>query len=91
MVESAGMCVQVSENWETKVETTRPIVPSVAQDFYGVFYDDIPVVTLNPEGYVQSIKLGEEVILVDAPDHIANAPQAEAVSNPNPTVKLQPV
>lgn len=68
-VEGTAMCVAVSSDWQTGEISTRPIVPSVAQEFYGAHYKDIPVVTVSPEGDVQSIDLknGGDVIKVDPP------------------------
>ena len=57
LMENDGMVVAVARHWETGEETTRPIVPSVAQDFYGRAFYDIPKIVLSAEGNVQSIDL----------------------------------
>ncbi|MCB9989965.1 MAG: hypothetical protein H6867_01130 [Rhodospirillales bacterium] len=46
LAQGEGMVVAVSQDWETKEESTRPIVPSVARDFYGEHYNAIPVVNV---------------------------------------------
>lgn len=56
-IEGEGMCIAVSQDWKTGKISTRPIVPSVAKDFYGAAYDNIPTVLINPLGFVQSIDL----------------------------------
>jgi len=85
LVESSGMCIAISEDWKTKEQSTRPIVPSVAQDFYGAHYDNIPVVTLNTDGQVQNIRIGNDIITAEPPEHIANAPAPQAQQHaPNP-------
>lgn len=52
LVESDGMCIAVSEDWQTKKVSTRPIVPSVAQTYYGAHFDQIPVVKVSLDGEV---------------------------------------
>jgi hypothetical protein len=54
-LENAGMFIAVAEDYKTKAETTRPIVPSVAKGFYGGHYDKIPVVFIDPNGLVRRI------------------------------------
>lgn len=68
-VEGTSMCIAVSSDWETGEISTRPIVPSVAQEFYGSHYESIPVVTVDPSGNVQTIDLknGEDVIEITPP------------------------
>lgn len=66
-IEGPHMLVAVSEDWRTKAETTRPIVPSVARTYYGGHYNDIPVVTVNPDGFVQRIDLKNGTVIDVAP------------------------
>ena len=68
-MEMDGMCIAVSVDWETKKESTRPIVPSVAREYYGEHYSAIPVIELDVEGNVASIDLknGTPVIHLDDP------------------------
>lgn len=56
-IENAGMYIAVSSDWKTGVEMTRPIVPSVAKEFYGAYLENIPTVTVTPEGRVLKIDL----------------------------------
>jgi|GEM_PF-1112464 len=89
LVESTGMCVAVSEDYNTKAETTRPIVPSVAKQFYGIFFEDIPTATINTEGYVQSIMIGDEIIEIEQPQAAQPlaAEQKPAIFVPKVTVR----
>jgi hypothetical protein len=57
LVESSGMAIAVAEDWETKAETTRPIVPSVAKVYYGQHFGAIPTVVVHPDGKVKEIYL----------------------------------
>lgn len=63
LVENAGMVIAVSSDWQTQVESTRPIVPSVAKEFYGQHYRNIPTVLVNTEGLVQSIDLKNGTVI----------------------------
>lgn len=58
-MEIPGMIVVVDEDWKTKQEVTKPIVPSVAinEDFYGHNYLNIPEVVVSTDGQLQSIDL----------------------------------
>ncbi len=68
LAEGYGMNIAVASDWQTGKETTRPIVPSVAKTYYGEYTDNIPVVTLHPDGYVKSIDLKDgRVITPDTP------------------------
>lgn len=68
LAEGYGMNIAVASDWQTGKESTRPIVPSVAQTYYGEHTDKIPVVTLHPDGYVKSIDLKDgRVIAHDTP------------------------
>lgn len=62
-VESTGMVIVVSEDWETKAISTRPIVPSVAKEFYGKHFDAIPVVDVHPDGFVQKIDCKDGTVI----------------------------
>lgn len=64
-VEGDGMCVAVSEDWQTGKISTRPIVPSVAREFYGAAYDNIPTVLINPLGFVQTVDLKNGQAAID--------------------------
>lgn len=68
-MEMEGICIAVSSDWQTGKISTRPIVPSVAQEYYGEHYSGIPVVELDVEGNVASIDLknGTPVIYLDDP------------------------
>lgn len=57
LVESHGMCVAVSSDWQTGAVSTRPIVPSVARTYYGAHFDQIPAVTVTPDGQVRGVDL----------------------------------
>lgn len=57
LIESLGMAIAVSEDWETKKASTRPIVPSVAMGYYGDYFDNIPIVTLTTEGKLAKVDL----------------------------------
>ncbi len=55
LVESDGMAIAVSEDWKTKAETTRPIVPSVAATYYGEHFAKIPQAVIHPDGMLKEI------------------------------------
>ncbi len=55
LVESEGMAIAVSTDWQTKKETTRPIVASVARAYYGDHFEAIPVAIVHPDGLVREI------------------------------------
>jgi hypothetical protein len=57
LAEGYGMNIAVNADWQTGVESTRPIVPSVAQVYYGEHFKDIPVATVHPDGAVKEIDL----------------------------------
>lgn len=69
-MEMDGMCIAVSSDWQTGEESTRPIVPSVAKEYYGGHYSAMPVVELDVEGNVASIDLGngQPKIYLDDPN-----------------------
>ena len=69
-----GMVIAVSEDWETKKISTRPIVPSVAKDFYGKHFDSMPVVNLDAEGFVRSIDLKDGQVLKLVANYELTAP-----------------
>ena len=58
-----GMVIAVSEDWQTKEQTTRPIVPSVAAEFYGDHFKRMPVVELDGNGFVTSIDLKNGTVI----------------------------
>lgn len=68
LVESSGMAIAVSEDWQTKAVTTRPIVPSVAKTYYGEHFETMPEVTVHPDGKVIGIdfKTGTTITLDSA-------------------------
>lgn len=70
LVESDGMCIAVSTDWQTGRETTRPIAPSVAKEYYGEHYDRIPVATFDPTGDLKSLSWN------------ASAPKPQAKAHP---------
>lgn len=45
---------------------TRPIVPSVAKEFYGEHYNELPVAVIDPAGAVLAVKLSQDVTLEPA-------------------------
>jgi hypothetical protein len=57
MVESDGIVIAVASDWQTGAETTRPIVPSVAQTYYGAHFADIPVVRVTTTGIVTGVSV----------------------------------
>lgn len=71
-VEGTSIVVAVSSDWQTGAISTRPIVPSVAQEFYGEHYDALPVATITPDGLLQTIDLRNgQTIDIAAPDDLA--------------------
>jgi hypothetical protein len=56
---SGGIAIAVSEDWETKKESTRPIDLKVAKDFYGEHFDNMPSVTVTFDGTVTEIDLAD--------------------------------
>lgn len=67
LIEGAGICIAVSSDWQTGIESTRPIAPSVAQEFYGEHFNSIPRVKVDPDGNVQSINLSNGKVFEVAP------------------------
>ena len=63
LAENDGMFIAVSKDWKTGEETTRPIVPSVAQHFYGAHYHEIPEVIVHNSGHVMSIQLDDGKVI----------------------------
>jgi len=57
LMETDGMIIAVAKDWQSGAESTRPIVASVAREFYGQNYANIPTIVLNPDGQVRSIDL----------------------------------
>lgn len=55
LVEATGMCIAINNNWETGKDETRPIVPSVAVEFYGKHFPDIPLVKATAAGRVRKV------------------------------------
>lgn len=76
-VEGTSIVIAVSSDWQTGAVSTRPIVPSVAQEFYGEHYARLPVVTVNPDGLVQRIDLGngQSVHIAPPEDESTYTPQ----------------
>ncbi len=78
LVESEGMAIAVSEDWQTKKETTRPIVASVAKTYYGDHFDTIPVANVHPDGIVKAIDLKNGTVIRRAPP----APHKKSANGP---------
>ena len=78
LVESAGMAIAVSSDWETGKETTRPIVPSVAKIYYGENFEKIPVAIVHPDGLVKEIDLKNGTVI----KRDANPPQKKPPAKP---------
>lgn len=74
MIQNEGMVIAVSRDWQTKAVSTRPIVPSVAKEFYGAHYESIPVVEIHPDGFVQKIDLGNGTVIDFSPAASQAAP-----------------
>jgi hypothetical protein len=67
-IENEGIVIAVFKDCETQIESTRPIVPSVAKGFYGQNYETtMPIVKLNPAGLLQSIDLKNGTVIGVAP------------------------
>lgn len=81
LVESAGMNIAISADWQTGAESTRPIVPSVAPIYYGQYIDSIPEVIASPDGTVHVVDLKNGTILT--PSVKASKPNSRA-KNPRP-------
>lgn len=66
IMEAPGMIIAVNQDWETKEELTRPIVPSIATSFYGEHFKNIPAVQVNQDGIVERIDLqnGRSIAMV---------------------------
>lgn len=64
-MECEGMVIAVTQDWSTKEINTRPIVPSVAREFYGAGYQDLPVAEVHPDGFVEVIDLKRDGIVID--------------------------
>lgn len=70
------MVIAVSKDWQTGGETTRPIVPSVAKEFYGRYFDTMPVVSLHPNGRVMTIDLKNGTVIDITPPKTYAVPGA---------------
>lgn len=66
-----GMCVEISEDYKTKKESSRPQAPTAAREIYGKHYDTIPVVQLSPEGLVESIDLKDGSPIIRRTSNVA--------------------
>lgn len=74
LAEGYGMNIAVASDWKTGKESTRPIAPSVAKTYYGEYTDNIPVVTLHPDGWVKQIDLKNGAVIAhDTPPPTAKA------------------
>lgn len=65
MIESSGMVIAVSKDWQTGAESTRPIVASVAREFYGENFAKIPAVVVHPNGHIRSLDLKNGTPAID--------------------------
>tara|TARA_R110002124_G_scaffold149220_1_gene315038 strand:- start:180886 stop:181758 length:873 start_codon:yes stop_codon:yes gene_type:complete len=83
-VESTAMCIAVSTDWKSGKQTTRPIVPSIAREFYGAHYDTMPCIAMTPTGEVQSIDLKNGEIIYLAPKSIEGL--NATTSSPHPPI-----
>ncbi len=81
--EGTAMCIAVAQDWETQEVSTRPIVPSIAKEFYGAHYDNMPAVSVSADGNVREIDLknGEAPLKIDAPSF---AKYSGAYGSPSP-------
>jgi hypothetical protein len=70
VMDIAGMVIAVSAQDDT--QTTRPIAPAVAKDFYGQSYETMPIVTVNTDGQIQKIDLRNGTIIDVATDQSAH-------------------
>ncbi len=79
LVESEGMVIAVEQDWKTGAVTTRPIVASVAREFYGEHFKTMPVVDVHPDGYVTRIDLKNGTVFELATDRLqqGQAPKAD--------------
>lgn len=85
LVESSGMAIAISEDWQTKAETTRPIVPSVAKTYYGAHFANMPEVTVHPDGKVVAVNLKNDTIVgLDNTGTKTVLRKAAAGNNPKP-------
>jgi len=75
LAEGYGMNIAVNADWQTGVESTRPIVPSVAQVYYGEHFKNIPVATVHPDGAVKEIDLKNGQVVQRAPAKPARPPR----------------
>jgi hypothetical protein len=78
LIESSGMVIAAQQDWKTGAVSTRPIVASVAKQFYGEHFDKMPEVTVHPDGYVTNIDLKNGMVFELARDNNDRkaAPQA---------------
>lgn len=63
LVQTPGMAIAVSQDWQTGAESTRPIVASVAREFYGQHFDAIPAVNIHPDNRIRSIDLKNGTVI----------------------------
>jgi hypothetical protein len=56
-MENRGMVIAVTFGNEGGEDKTRPIAPSVAEEFYGIHFDKVPLVILDVDGRLQRIDL----------------------------------
>ena len=67
MIEGGSIAVAVASDWQTGVETTRPIAPSVARTYYGQHFDSIPVAAVHPDGMVKDVRITQASSAPTAP------------------------
>lgn len=80
MIQSSGMAIAVTKDYQTGVETTRPIVASVAREFYGAHFDNIPAISVHPDNGVRSIDLKDGTVI----DLNPSSQQRAGTASPRP-------
>jgi len=78
LIESDGICIAIGNS--EQMETTRPIVPSVAREYYGEHFNHMPTVSVSPEGIVKYIKFSNGNVILNS-NHVQND---SAISNAKP-------
>jgi hypothetical protein len=75
LMESLGIVLTVSKDRQTGQDKTRQVMASVAQEFYGAHFANMPEVKIHPDGYITDIDLkdGRQFQLAQPRRRVASA------------------
>ena len=86
LMENRGMVIAVTAGKDGAPDSTRPIVPSVAEGFYGKHFDEIPIALIDTDGRLQKIDLRNGSIIHLSPRNRAATLHTAEAAPENPAV-----